>query len=122
MTVEGNSETVCYILCRCLALPAALLIFVTQAFFLAAMDPMTPLLAASLAGVANLLGDIWLVCGMGWGIAGASLATALAQARHFPSISNCIARYKKASCTTLQSCILPANAESYMLHVSLSIT
>lgn len=56
------------------------MIFVAQAFFLAAMDPMTPLLAASLAGVANLLGDILLVCGFGWGIAGASLATAVAQA------------------------------------------
>lgn len=65
--------------CRCLGLPAALVIFVAQAFFLAAMDPMTPLLAATLAGVANLLGDILLVCGFGWGIAGAALATAVAQ-------------------------------------------
>ena len=66
---------------RCLGLPAALVIFVAQAFFLAAMDPMTPLLAASLAGIANLVGDIALVCGLGWGIAGASLATAVAQVR-----------------------------------------
>ncbi|KAK9906444.1 hypothetical protein WJX75_001914 [Coccomyxa subellipsoidea] len=70
---------VTYVRIRCLGLPAALVIFVAQAFFLAAMDPMTPLLAASLAGIANLVGDIALVCGLGWGIAGASLATAVAQ-------------------------------------------
>ena len=68
-------------LCRCLCLPAALLIFVTQAFFLAAMDPMTPLLAAALAGIVNLGGDVLLVCLMNKGIAGAAFATAVAQAR-----------------------------------------
>ena len=67
-------------LCRCLGLPAALLIFVTQAFFLASMDPMTPLLAAALAGIVNLGGDVLLVCFMNKGIAGAAFATAVAQA------------------------------------------
>ena len=62
-------------------MPAALLIFVAQAYFLAAMDPWTPLAAATLAGAANLGGDIVLVCVAGWGIAGAALATAAAQAR-----------------------------------------
>ena len=67
--------------CRCLGLPAALLIFVTQAFFLAAMDPITPLLAAALAGLINLGGDVLLVCCLNKGIAGAAFATALAQVR-----------------------------------------
>ncbi len=66
---------------RCLGLPAALLIFVTQAFFLAAMDPMTPLLAAAMAGLINLGGDVLLVCCLNKGIAGAAFATALAQVR-----------------------------------------
>lgn len=66
---------------RCLGLPAALLIFVTQAFFLAAMDPMTPLLAAALAGIVNFGGDVLLVCLLNKGIAGAAFATAVAQAR-----------------------------------------
>ena len=56
-----------------------MVIFVTQAFFLAAMDPYTPLKAALIAGGLNLVGDIWLVNGLGWGIAGAAVATAAAQ-------------------------------------------
>ena len=47
-----------------------MVIYVTQAFFLAAMDPLTPLRAALLAGGLNLVGDLWLVNGLGWGIAG----------------------------------------------------
>lgn len=77
------------------------MIFVAQAFFLAAMDPMTPLLAATLAGVANLLGDILLVCGFGWGIAGAALATAVAQVCPHPPASNGAA----ASTGKLLACI-----------------
>ncbi|KAK9842099.1 hypothetical protein WJX81_008345 [Elliptochloris bilobata] len=68
-----------YVRIRCLGVPAALLIFVAQAYFLAAMDPWTPLAAALLAGAANLAGDVALVCWFGWGIAGAALATAAAQ-------------------------------------------
>ena len=44
------------------------------------MDPMTPLLAAALAGIVNLGGDVLLVCFMNKGIAGAAFATAVAQA------------------------------------------
>ena len=56
-----------------------MVIFVTQAFFLAAMDPYTPLRAALLAGGLNLVGDLWLVNGLGWGISGAAWATSAAQ-------------------------------------------
>jgi peptidoglycan biosynthesis protein MviN/MurJ (putative lipid II flippase) len=76
--------------CRCLGLPSALVLFVTQAFFLAAMDPITPLFAAVLAGGTNLVLDLWLCCGLDWGIAGASLATAIAQVRlHHLQCSTC---------------------------------
>ncbi len=71
-------------------MPAALLIFVTQAFFLAAMDPMTPLLAAALAGIVNLGGDVLLVCLLKKGIAGAAFATAVAQASPACPTSNAI--------------------------------
>ena len=67
------------ICCRCLGIPAAFVIFVTQAYFLAAKSPLMPLKAAAFAGVVNLIGDLALVNGLGWGIAGASLATAAAQ-------------------------------------------
>ena len=87
-----------FMLCRCLGLPAALLIFVTQAFFLAAMDPMTPLLAAALAGIINLGGDVLLVCLMNKGIAGAAFATAVAQASSAcPSILYEIAPVRRRS-------------------------
>jgi hypothetical protein len=105
---------------RCLGLPAALLIFVTQAFFLAAMDPITPLLAASLAGLANLLGDILLVCGLGWGIAGASLATAVAQACHplHSSRSYVVSHVPQRSHSTyaFARTIPPSYLETWCLH------
>ena len=64
---------------RCLGFPAALVIFVTQSVFLAAQDPLTPLLATAAAGVINLGGD-FLACNvLGMGIAGAALATSAAQ-------------------------------------------
>ena len=53
--------------------------FVTNAFFLAAWDPMTPLKSAIAAGVTNLVLDLFLVNVMHWGIAGAAVATAAAQ-------------------------------------------
>lgn len=54
--------------------------FVTNAFFLAAWDPQTPLKAAILSGVTNLGLDLLLVNVFGWGIAGAAIATVAAQA------------------------------------------
>jgi ABC-type dipeptide/oligopeptide/nickel transport system permease subunit len=66
---------------RCFGLPAALVIFVAQAVFLAALDPLTPLLAAAVAGLGNLGADLLLVNVFGLGIVGAALATAGAQVR-----------------------------------------
>ena len=53
--------------------------FVTNAFFLAAWDPQTPLKAAILSGFTNLGLDLLLVNVFGWGIAGAAIATVAAQ-------------------------------------------
>ena len=69
-----------YVRIRAFGAPFALVGFVAQAFFLAALDAKTPLAAAALAGLLNLAGDVFLVCGLGWGIAGAALATVAAQA------------------------------------------
>lgn len=69
-----------YVRIRAFGAPFALVGFVAQAFFLAALDAKTPLAAAALAGLLNLAGDVLLVCGLGWGIAGAALATVAAQA------------------------------------------
>ena len=69
-----------YVRIRAFGAPFALVGFVAQAFFLAALDARTPLAAAALAGLLNLAGDVLLVCGLGWGIAGAALATVAAQA------------------------------------------
>lgn len=62
-------------------MPAALLIFVGQAYFLAARDPVTPLLVAVFAGCFNLGGDLLLCNVFNLGIAGASAATSFAQVR-----------------------------------------
>ena len=53
--------------------------FVTNAFFLAAWDPQTPLKAAILSGLTNLGLDLLLVNVFHWGIAGAAAATVAAQ-------------------------------------------
>lgn len=67
---------------RSFGAPAAFVTFVTNAFFLAAWDPHTPLKAAVLSGVTNLTLDLLLVNVFGWGIAGAAIATVAAQASH----------------------------------------
>ena len=59
--------------------------FVTNAFFLAAWDPQTPLKAAILSGFTNLGLDLLLVNVFGWGIAGAAIATVAAQVDNFTS-------------------------------------
>lgn len=53
--------------------------FVTSAFFLAAWDPITPLFTSALAGVTNLILDLFLVNVMHKGIAGAAIATVFSQ-------------------------------------------
>jgi Na+-driven multidrug efflux pump len=65
---------------RALGFPAALIMSVGQAACLASRDPGPLLRAVLLASVVNLVGDVVLCVGLGWGIAGAAAATAAAQA------------------------------------------
>ena len=60
---------------RALGYPAALLAMVLQSAFLASKDARSPLLAVPFAGLANLLGDVFLVRHLGMGCAGAAWAT-----------------------------------------------
>lgn len=85
MVSQENADTIVPCACgRCLGFPAALVIFVTQSVFLAAQDPITPLLATAAAGLINLGGD-YIACNvLGMGIAGAALATAAAQVLRRP--------------------------------------
>ena len=52
-----------------------------QAYFLAAVDAYTPSIAVLMAGIVNLVGDLTLCLGFGFGIAGAAWATVAAQVR-----------------------------------------
>ena len=68
-----------YATARLWGVPAAMVVAVAQASFLACKSPTQPLLAVAFAAIANLLGDVLLVVGLGWGIAGAAWATVAAQ-------------------------------------------
>lgn len=68
-----------YVQIRSWGAPSAFVMFVTNAFFLAAWDPQTPLRSAIAAGIINLVLDLFLVNVMGWGITGAAVATVVAQ-------------------------------------------
>lgn len=59
-----------------------------QAYFLAAVDAFTPSIAVLMAGLVNLVGDLTLCLGFGFGIAGAAWATVAAQVIS-PSSSQC---------------------------------
>ena len=65
------------------------MIYVAQSVFLAAQDPVTPLLATAAAGLINFGGD-YIACTMlGMGIAGAALATAVSQVCQPPPVLPC---------------------------------
>ena len=69
-----------YAAARSWGVPAAMIVAVAQAAFLACKSPKQPLLAVAVAAVCNLAGDVFLVVAAGWGIAGAAWATVAAQA------------------------------------------
>jgi Na+-driven multidrug efflux pump len=64
---------------RALGMPAALLVTVSQAAFLAAKLPGMPLLTVAIASVVNLAGDLLLCCVLHYGVAGAAWATIASQ-------------------------------------------
>lgn len=69
-----------YVRIRIFSLPFALLGNVLQAALLGARDSLTPVIALAVSSVANLLGDGLCVVKLGQGVAGAALATSIAQA------------------------------------------
>jgi Na+-driven multidrug efflux pump len=64
---------------RALGMPAALLVTVSQAAFLAAKLPAMPLLTVAVASIVNLAGDLLLCCVLHRGVAGAAWATIASQ-------------------------------------------
>jgi Na+-driven multidrug efflux pump len=70
---------VAYTRVRALGMPAALLMTVSQAAFLADKSPALPLLTVAVASGVNLLGDLLLCVGLHMGAAGAAWATVASQ-------------------------------------------
>lgn len=78
-STELMPPTLTYLRIRALAAPAVLLITAGNGAFRGYADTRTPLgITLGLAAV-NLVGDLVLVLGLGWGIAGAAWATVAAQ-------------------------------------------
>lgn len=76
---EVLPHSMIYARIRALGFPAVTLTMVLQGTCLAGKDIKTPLRACAASAIANLVGDVFLVFGLGWGIAGAATATLLAQ-------------------------------------------
>jgi Na+-driven multidrug efflux pump len=72
-------NAIAYMRARCLGNPAVLANFIFIGTLRGIKDAKTPLYAAILANLSNLLMDILFVYGLGWGAGGAALATALSQ-------------------------------------------
>jgi len=68
-----------YFLVRAAGVPAALVTMILQGAYSAALDLKTPLLAIVTCGLLNGIMDWVFIFGFGWGLAGAALATTLAQ-------------------------------------------
>lgn len=64
-----------YTLIRGLSLPAVLLTLVAVGYFIGAQNTRTPLVIATTVAVTNIVGDVALVGGLGYGAAGAAWAT-----------------------------------------------
>lgn len=64
----------------CLALPAHLLQFAFQGFLVASEKPQLGLYFTLAGGIANIVLDALFMGALGWGIAGAAIATAISQA------------------------------------------
>jgi len=68
-----------YLQIRALASPAVMVMCVAQGACLGQQDAWTPLKIFLTAGLFNLVGDVYLILGLEWGIAGAAWATMAAQ-------------------------------------------
>lgn len=68
-----------YVAARAIALPAVVVAAIAQAVCVGTRDTRTPMMSVALAGGANLLGDFFLVAGLGMGVTGAAYATSASQ-------------------------------------------
>jgi putative MATE family efflux protein len=68
-----------YLKIRALAAPAAIVTQVAQAGLLGQRDSRTPFKIVALSIIASLIGDAWLIGGLGWGVAGAAWTTLASQ-------------------------------------------
>jgi putative MATE family efflux protein len=75
--VEGHAVT--YLVVSAAAVPAMLLVLAATGALRGVLDLRTPLLVTVVANVLNAVLSVWLVHGLGLGIAGAAIGTAVAQ-------------------------------------------
>uniref|UniRef100_A0A7S4WCB7 Protein DETOXIFICATION n=1 Tax=Ditylum brightwellii TaxID=49249 RepID=A0A7S4WCB7_9STRA len=68
-----------YLQIRAISFPAVLILMVLQGSDLGRQDSITPLKIFGIAGIVNLIGDIYLTLGRGMGVKGAAIATAVSQ-------------------------------------------
>ncbi len=76
---EAVSEALTYLRIRALAAPAILIITAANGAFRGQQDTMTPLRVTVVLNLVNIGGDALLIFAFGWGIAGAAVATVIAQ-------------------------------------------
>lgn len=81
MGAEGDvaADAVTYLSIRAFALPALMVVTVGHGVFRGYQDTRTPLIVTLGLNAVNLLLDPILIFGLGWGIAGAAVATVVAQ-------------------------------------------
>ncbi|DBB12825.1 TPA: hypothetical protein ACH3X3_005589 [Trebouxia sp. C0006] len=85
MKAEGEIArmAVTYLRCRSIAAPVSLAMFVATGSFRGFKDTKTPLIAAVASNLVNLGLDCFLMFVLGWGVAGAALATSASQYASF---------------------------------------
>lgn len=72
-------DALVYLRIRAIGAPAVLLITAGNGIFRGVEDTRTPLAITIGLGLANLIGDAILILGLGWGLTGAAIASAVAQ-------------------------------------------
>ena len=76
---DVESSAIEYLRIRAIAAPAVLLITAANGAFRGKQDTVTPLRVTLILNLINVVGDAVLIFGLGWGLAGAATATAVAQ-------------------------------------------
>jgi putative MATE family efflux protein len=72
-------QAVIYLGISMAGLPAMLLVFAATGLLRGLQDTRTPLYVAGLGFAVNIVLNLWLIYGLGWGIAGSAVGTVLAQ-------------------------------------------